>query len=74
MPRGKKLRLLLMEAAMVHWSTDNWKTSHDSDSAESGWDIQHVDLPTETLPSGGQVIFTFLLEISEPAGKGEIIG
>jgi glucoamylase len=59
MPRGKKLRLLLMEPAMVHWSTDDWKTSHDSDSAESGWDIQHVDLPTEIVPTGGQVIFTF---------------
>ena len=59
MPSGKKLRLLLMEAATVHWSFDNWQTTHDSDSEESGWSLQHVDLPTETLPAGRQITFTF---------------
>ena len=50
MPRGKKLRILLMEPAMVHWSTDAWQNSHDIDTEESGWNLQHVDLSTETLP------------------------
>ena len=59
MPRGKKLRILLMEPAMVHWSFDGWQTAHDSVSKESGWDLQHLDLPTETLAAGGQIIFTF---------------
>ena len=59
MPCGKKLRILLMEPAMVHWSFDNWWTSQDSNSEESGWNLQHVDLPTETIPVGRQVIFTF---------------
>ena len=59
MPRGKKLRLLLMDAALVHWSFDNWQTSSDSESAESGWNLQHVDLPTETRPAGHQIVFTF---------------
>src|ERR1700692_2543695 len=59
LPCGKRLRLLLMEPAMVHWSFDNWQTLQDSDSDESGWNLQHVDLPTETLAVGRQIIFTF---------------
>jgi glucoamylase len=59
LPRGKKLRLLLMEPATVHWSFDNWQSSQDSDSDESGWNLQHVDLPTETLAAGRQISFTF---------------
>jgi glucoamylase len=59
LPCGKKLRLLLMEPAMVHWSFDNWQTVYDSNSEESGWNLQHLDLPTETLAIGRQIIFTF---------------
>ena len=59
LPRGKKLRLLLLEPALVHWSFDNWQSSHDSDSSESGWNLQHTDLPTETLAAGCQITFTF---------------
>src|SRR5229473_2544932 len=59
LPCGKKLRLLLMDPAMVHWSFDNWQTMKDSDSEESGWNLQHLDLPTETLAVGRQIIFTF---------------
>jgi glucoamylase len=59
MPRGKKLRILLTEPAMVHWSSDAWQNSHDIDTEESGWNLQHVDLSTESLPSGRQIMFTF---------------
>jgi glucoamylase len=59
LPCGKKLRLLLMDPAMVHWSFDSWQTVQDSDSEESGWNLQHLDLPTETLAVGRQIIFTF---------------
>ena len=59
MPLGKKLRILLMEWAMVHWSFDNWQTSQDHNSEESGWNLHHLDLPTDTLSSGRQIVFTF---------------
>ena len=59
LPRGKKLRILTMDPALVHWSFDNWQNTHDSDSEESGWNLQHLDLPTETLPTGRQIVFTF---------------
>jgi glucoamylase len=59
LPQGKKLRILLMDSARVHWSFDNWQTVHDDDSQDSGWKLQHVDLPTETLRPGFQIVFTF---------------
>jgi glucoamylase len=59
LPCGKKLRLLLAEPALVHWSFDGWQTVKDNDSEESGWNLHHLDLPTETLAAGRQIIFTF---------------
>lgn len=59
MPCGKKLRILLMEPALVHWSFDGWETAHDGDSEESGWNLQHLDLHTEKLAVGRQIVFTF---------------
>jgi glucoamylase len=59
MPQGKKLRILLMEPAMVHWSVDSWQSCTDVDSRDSGWNLHHVDLPTEELPSGRRIVFTF---------------
>jgi len=60
MPCGKKLRILMTEPAMVHWSFDGWQTSHHGDSQESGWNLQYLDLATERLASGHQIVFTFL--------------
>lgn len=59
MPCGKKLRILAMEPAMVHWSFDNWQTSHDNYTEDSGWNLEHFDLPTEKLVVGRQIVFTF---------------
>ncbi len=59
MPCGKKLRILMIEPALVHWSFDDWQSSQDSGSKDSGCDLQHVDLPTDTLATGRQIIFTF---------------
>jgi glucoamylase len=60
MPIGKKLRILTMDAALVHWSLDNWQTTHDDNSTESGWGLQYLDLPTEKLTTGREIVFTFL--------------
>ena len=59
MPCGKKLRILAPEPAMVHWSFDNWQTSNDGDTADSGWNLQHLDLSTEKLVTARQIVFTF---------------
>jgi glucoamylase len=59
MPRGKKLRIILLQPGMVHWSDDGWQTTHDSNSRDSGLGVYPVDLPTEHLPAGREIVFTF---------------
>jgi glucoamylase len=58
-PRNKTLRIVLMSPARIHWSIDDWKTAHDTDTRDTGLGIHTLDLPTASLPVGGQVVFTF---------------
>jgi glucoamylase len=58
-PRNKTLRIVLLLPGRVHWSIDGWKTAHDTDTRDSGLGIHTLDLPTASLPAGGQVVFTF---------------
>jgi hypothetical protein len=59
MPCGKKLRIILLNPGMVHWSDDHWWTSHDSYSRDSGLGVHAVDLPTHKLATGREVVLTF---------------
>jgi glucoamylase len=60
LPRNKKLRLKLLNPALVHWSLDGWTTSHDTNTRDTGLGLYILDLPTASLPAGSQVVFTFL--------------
>src|SRR4029077_18615557 len=57
-PRGRTLRLVLLYPALVHWSGDGWKTAQDANARDTGLGIYVLDLPTASLPVGGQVVFT----------------
>jgi glucoamylase len=58
-PRNKTLRITLLSPAVVHWSIDNWTTVHDTDTRDTGLGIHILDLPTASLPAGGEAVFTF---------------
>jgi glucoamylase len=58
-PRYKTLRIVLLDPARVRWSIDDWKTSHDTDTRDTGLGIHSLDLPTASLPTGAQVVFAF---------------
>jgi len=58
-PFRQTLRLNLLSPARVHWSVDGWKTAHDSNTRDTGLGLHTLDLPTASLPVGGQVVFTF---------------
>ena len=58
-PRNKTLRIVLLSPSRVHWSTDRWQTSHDTDTRDTGLGTHILDMPTASLPVGGQVVFTF---------------
>src|SRR5208282_6089301 len=58
-PRNKTLRNVLLASAREHSSIDGWKTAHDTDTRDTGLGIHTLDLPTASLPAGGQAAFTF---------------
>jgi glucoamylase len=58
-PRFKTLRLVLLSPALVHWSLDSWNSSQDANTRDTGLGINILDLPTASLPSGSEIVFTF---------------
>lgn len=59
LPAGRTLRVEVTTAASVHWSTDGWRTVHDTPTQASGFGIHFADLDTAALANGGEVVFTF---------------
>lgn len=57
-PKNKNLRIELLEAAMVRWSLDNWKTSQDTDTTDTKLGIHFVDIEFKKLCSE-EIQFTF---------------
>lgn len=58
-PEGKTLRVVAMQPAMIHWSSDGWHTAQDSLTRDTGLGVHIVDLPTSRLQVGDTVVFTF---------------
>ncbi len=56
---GEVLRVETLAAAVVHWSTDAWKTSHDSPMRDTGLGIYVADLDTARLKSRDTIEMTF---------------
>jgi len=59
MPVGRVLRVEVLAQARVHWSSDDWGTTHDLNTKDTGLGIYYVDLPTDSLPAGRKLSFTF---------------
>jgi glucoamylase len=60
MPAGKRLRILIAADASLRWSADNWSQTHTEEATpHPALALWSVDLPTESLPSGSVVEFTF---------------
>jgi glucoamylase len=59
-PAGKLLRVELLAPAIVHWSSDNWATVHDSKTAQNAFGIHLVELPVAEVAPGHMIAFTFL--------------
>jgi glucoamylase len=56
---GLTLRLETLAPCLVHWSADGWRTPHETSSRDTGLGEHVVDLPTDTLPVGARIDFTF---------------
>jgi len=59
MPCGKILRIETMAPATVRWSYDDWKTTQEFKSKDTGVGIYVSDLPTQKIPEGKEIKFTF---------------
>lgn len=60
MPSGKTLRIILSARANISWSVDGWASTNKAQTAnESALNLWFADLPTERLPGGSSVEFTF---------------
>jgi glucoamylase len=57
-PAGRIVRVELPAPALVHWSSDDWHTLHDTPTRDSGFGMHYADLDTSTLGSGSAVVFT----------------
>jgi glucoamylase len=58
-PAGKTLRLEVTAPALVHWSADSWHTVRDAEARDTHLEVYVADLPTESLPAGTTIDFTF---------------
>jgi glucoamylase len=59
MAPGKTLRLETLTSATVHWSSDGWRTVHDTPTRDAGLGVYYADLATTDIAGGGRVEFTF---------------
>ncbi len=59
-PAGKVLRIEVLAPALAHWSVDDWRTIHDTETHKNEVGFHVVELPTRMLPGGAVIRFTFL--------------
>lgn len=57
--KGKILRIETLHPACIRWTTDNWITTHDTTSRDTLLGVFVADLPTQDVPSGGKIFYTF---------------
>jgi hypothetical protein len=59
MPKGKNLRIQCLHPAIIKWTRDNWATSEEIRTLDSGIGVHFADLKTLHLDHASQVSFTF---------------
>ena len=59
LPAGRILRIETLAPAVIRWSSDDWNTSQDMRTNDTGLGIHSADLATGSLTEGKQARFTF---------------
>lgn len=59
LPQGRTLRIETLAPATLHWSTDDWRTTRDDATRDTGLGVHLVDLSTAAVPAGSVLRFTF---------------
>lgn len=58
-PKGKVLRIHCLASATVRWTTNDWQTTSDITTLDSGVGVHFADIPTDNLDYGKKIDFTF---------------
>ena len=58
-PERKVLRIQSQASATVKWSIDNWHSTHETFTLDSGVGIHFADIPTSDLPPESIINYTF---------------
>jgi len=58
-PFGKTLRIHCLATATIRWSTDDWFSSKEVLTLDSGVGVHYADLPTLDLEHDARISFTF---------------
>ncbi|MBP6469966.1 MAG: glucan 1,4-alpha-glucosidase [Chloroflexi bacterium] len=69
-PAGKILRLELLNTAVIHWTTDNWQTTHQTHTQDTGLGVHTADLATAVCPAQTEIQFV-IDQSSSKSQRGE---
>ncbi len=56
---GRVLRVEALAPFVLHWSRDAWKSTRDDASQDIALGVHLVDIPTDAMPDGTAIDFTF---------------
>jgi glucoamylase len=59
MPGGKALRIETLAPALIRWTIDEWQSSHDAQTNNTGLGVHSVDIAGSDLNSAREIEFTF---------------
>ncbi len=60
-PVGQVLRIAIDGPGVVHWTDDDWATTHETPATDAGLGIYAAELPSAALGAGRSVVFTWRL-------------
>ncbi len=73
LPKGKYLRIETVSPATIKWTSDDWKTVQENETADMGLGIHFIDLPTAEVEIG-QIQFTiFWKETDSWSGQNYLL-
>jgi len=72
-PKGKTLRLQCLTTATVRWSIDNWITTNDVLTLDSGLGIYYADIPTKDFDYDQNISYTFYWHDAEVLEKTDYV-
>jgi glucoamylase len=55
---GMTFRVEVSRPAVIHWSSDYWRTTSDIETRDTGFGMHAADLSTRDLAAGGMILFS----------------